>query len=252
MVIDLKGKRALVTGGSRGIGRRLAQALHDAGAEVTIFYNNTDGEAVARELRGGAGADVHAIQCNMEDRGAIQEAVGTALCLMDGYVDILINAAGINRRYYLDEFPTEEWDRVINVNLNAAVYCTQLAGRSMLERSYGKVINLASMNSFVAAQRVGAYVASKGAIAQITKAFANEWGGRGICVNAIAPGYIQTDMTRALQQDENTYQEILKKIPLGRWGTPDDLVGLVLLLASDASAYINGAVIPIDGGYLTR
>lgn len=252
MTIDLTGKHALVTGGSRGIGRRLAQALHDAGADVAIFYNSTHGETVARELRGGCGAEVYAVQCNMEDRGAIREAVDTVLKLMGGRVDILINAAGINRRYFLDEFPTEEWDRVININLNAAVYCTQLVGRSMLEHGYGKVINLASMNSFVAAQRVGAYVASKGAIAQITKAFANEWGGRGIRVNAIAPGYIRTDMTQALQQDEAAYQDILKKIPLGRWGTPDDLVGPVLLLVSDASDYINGAVIPIDGGYLTR
>lgn len=252
MTIDLTGKHALVTGGSRGIGRRLAQALHDAGAEAAIFYNHTNGETVAHELRGDAGAAVYAVRCDMEDRGAIREAVDTVLERMGGRVDILINAAGINRRYYLDEFPAEEWDRVININLNAAVYCTQLVGRSMLEHGYGKVINLASMNSFVAAQRVGAYVASKGAIAQITKAFANEWGGRGVRVNAIAPGYIRTDMTQALQQDETAYQDILKKIPLGRWGTPDDLVGPVLLLASDASDYINGAVIPIDGGYLTR
>ncbi|WP_298033518.1 glucose 1-dehydrogenase [uncultured Dysosmobacter sp.] len=252
MTIDLIGKRALVTGGSRGIGRRLAQALHDAGAEVTIFYNSTDGEIVAQELRNGVGAAVHAVQCNVEKREDIQKAVQKTLELMDGRIDILINAAGINRRYYLDEFPMEEWDKVININLNAAVYCTQLVGRVMLEHGYGKIINLASMNSFVAAQRVGAYVASKGAIAQITKAFANEWGSRGIRVNAIAPGYIRTDMTQALQQDEKSYQDILKKIPLERWGTPDDLVGPVLLLASDASDYVNGIVMPIDGGYLTR
>ena len=252
MTIDLIGKRALVTGGSRGIGRRLAQALHDADAEVTIFYNSTDGEAVAQSLRNGVGAAVHAVQCNVEKREDIQKAVQKTLELMDGRIDILINAAGINRRYYLDEFPMEEWDKVININLNAAVYCTQLVGRVMLEHGYGKIINLASMNSFVAAQRVGAYVASKGAIAQITKAFANEWGSRGIRVNAIAPGYIRTDMTQALQQDEKSYQDILKKIPLERWGTPDDLVGPVLLLASDASDYVNGIVMPIDGGYLTR
>lgn len=251
MTIDLTGKHALVTGGSRGIGRRLAQALHDAGATVTLFYNSTDGNTVAQEMA-SHGAPVYAVRCNVENYDELSEAVSQALSYLDGRIDILINAAGINRRYDLDTFPREEWEKVINVNLNAVVYCIQLVGRTMLANGYGKIINLASMNSFVAAQRVGAYVASKGAIAQVTKAFANEWGSRGICVNAIAPGYIKTDMTRALQDDETSYSDILKKIPLGRWGTPDDLVGPVLLLASDASAYVNGIVMPIDGGFLTR
>ena len=251
MTFDLIGKTARVTGGSRGIGRRLAQALHDAGAQVIIFYNHTDAAPLAREMQGD-GALVRAVKCDMEDRADIRRAVEEATDILGGRIDILINAAGINRRYYLDDFPMDEWDHVINVNLNAVVYCTQLVGRIMLRHGYGKVINLASMNSFVAAQRVGAYVASKGAIAQITKAFANEWGGRGIRVNAIAPGYIQTDMTKALQEDEAAYQNILNKIPLERWGTPDDLVGPVLLLASDAADYVNGIVMPIDGGYLTR
>ena len=252
MTIDLTGKNALVTGGSCGIGRRLAQALHDTGAEVTIFYNSTDGEAVAQEIQNGTDVAVYAVRCNVEKREEIQSAVQKTLELMNGRIDILINAAGINRRYYLEEFPPEEWDKVINITLNATVYGTHLVGRVMLEHGYGKVINLASMNSFVAAQRVGAYVASKGAIAQITKAFANEWGSRGIRVNAIAPGYIRTDMTRTLQQDKKSYQDILKRIPLERWGTPDDLVGPVLLLTADVSDYVNGIVMPIDGGYLTR
>lgn len=247
----LKGKHALITGGSRGIGNRLACALHDEGVEITIFYNHTDVSELVPKMQ-GKGAPVHAIQCNMEDRGSIARAVEKARELLDDRIDILINAAGINRRYYLEEFPVEEWDRVINVDLNAVVYCTQLVGKCMLRSGYGKIINLASMNSFVAAQRVGAYVAAKGAIAQITKAFANEWGSRGVRCNAIAPGYISTDMTAALQENEAAYQEILKKIPLGRWGTPDDLVGPVLLLASEASDYMNGSIVPIDGGYLTR
>ena len=251
MQLNLVGKHALVTGGSRGIGNRLARALHEEGAEVVIFYNHTDATELAREMTGD-GAPVHAVRCNVENREDIARAVEESAALLGGRIDILINAAGINRRYYLDEFPVEEWDKVINIKLNAVVYCTQLVGRLMLKNGYGKIINLASMNSFVAAQRVGAYVASKGAIAQITKAFANEWGSRGIRVNAIAPGYIRTDMTMALQENESAYQEILKKIPLERWGTPDDLVGPVLLLASDMSDYMNGAVVPIDGGYLTR
>lgn len=248
-LLDLTGKKALVTGGSRGIGNRLAQALHDAGAEVVIFYNRTHPGEMVSAMQGD-GPAVHAIQCDVSDRKSLETGVAEAAATLGGRIDILINAAGINRRYFLEEFPPEEWEAVINTNLNAAVYCIQLVGRFMLAQGYGRVINLASLNSFVAGRRVGAYVASKGAIAQITKAFANEWGGRGVRVNAIAPGYIKTDMTVALQNDPVSYQNILNRIPVERWGTPEDLVGPVLLLASDAADYINGIVMPIDGGYL--
>lgn len=248
-LLDLTGKKALVTGGSRGIGNRLAQALHDAGAEVVIFYNKTCADDLAARMQGN-GPAVHAIQCNVSDRSSLEAGVAAAAAALGGRIDILINAAGINRRYWLEDFPTEDWDAVINTNLNAAVYCTQLVGKYMLAQGYGRIINLASMNSFVAGKRVGAYVASKGAIAQITKAFANEWGGRGVRVNAIAPGYIKTDMTAALLEDASAYQGILNRIPEGRWGVPDDLVGPVLLLVSDAADYVNGIVMPIDGGYL--
>lgn len=250
-LLDLTGRKALVTGGSRGIGHRLAQALHDAGAEVVIFYNSTCPDGLAEQMQGD-GPAVHAIACNVTDREALERGVSAAAEALGGRIDILINAAGINRRYWLEDFPAEDWDAVINTNLNAAVHCTQLAGRYMLAQRYGRVINLASMNSFVSGKRVGAYVASKGAIAQVTKAFANEWGDRGVRVNAIAPGYIKTDMTAALQQDEASYKGILDRIPEGRWGSPDDLVGPVLLLVSDAADYVNGIVMPIDGGYLAR
>ncbi len=250
-LLDLTGKKALVTGGSRGIGNCLARALHDAGAEVVIFYNRTCVDDLAARMQ-GSGPAVYAIQCDVADRKSLEAGVEAAVKALGGRIDILINAAGINRRYALEDFPLEDWDAVINVNLNAAVYCTQLVGRYMLKQGCGRVINLASMNTFVSGQRVGAYVASKGAIGQITKAFANEWGGRGIRVNAIAPGYIKTDMTAALQEDEASYQSILGRIPEGRWGVPEDLVGPVLLLASDAADYVNGIVMPIDGGYLAR
>ena len=249
--LSLEGTKALVTGGSRGIGNCLAQTLHDAGAEVVIFYNHTCAEDLAAKMQ-GSGAAVHAVRCNVSDRAELERGVEEAARVLGGRIDILINAAGINRRYNLEDFPVNEWDEVINVNLNAAVYCTQLVGRYMLKQNYGRVVNLASMNSFVAGKRVGAYVASKGAIAQMTKAFANEWGDRGIRVNAIAPGYIETDMTQALQADSVSYQSILAHIPVGRWGKPEDLAAPVLLLVSDATDYINGIVMPIDGGYLTR
>ena len=250
-LLDLTGKKALVTGGSRGIGNRLARALHDAGAEVVIFYNSTCADALVKEMQGD-GPAIHAVQCNVADRASLEADVKAAAENLGGRIDILINAAGINRRYWLEDFPIKDWDEVMNINVNGAVYCTQLVGRYMLAQGYGRVINLASMNSFVSGKRVGAYVASKGAIAQITKAFANEWGDRGVRVTAIAPGYINTDMTKALQDDEASYKGILDRIPEGRWGTPDDLVGPVLLLASDAADYVNGIVMPIDGGYLAR
>ena len=250
-LFDLTGKKAIVTGGSKGIGKRLAQGLHDAGVEVVIFYNSTYSEDMVRQMQ-GSGPAVHAIKCNVADRNSLDTAVADAARRLGGRIDILINAAGINRRYWLDDFPLEMWDEVIATNLNGTVYCSQLVGKYMLEQGYGRIVNLASMNSFVAGPKMAAYVASKGGVAQVTKAFANEWGGRGIRVNAIAPGYIETDQPRPLMQDPKRYQEILDRIAVGRWGTPDDLVGPVLMLCSDAGAYCNGLVMPIDGGYLAR
>lgn len=172
---------------------------------------------------------------------------------MGGRIDILINAAGINRRYWLEDFPLDMWDEVIATNLNGTVYCSQLVGQYMLRQGYGRIVNLASMNSFVAGPKMAAYVASKGGIAQVTKAFANEWGGRGIRVNAIAPGYIETDQTLPLQQDPKRYQEILDRIAVGRWGKPDDLVGPVLMLcfeaaptATDWSCRLTAAIWPVN------
>lgn len=250
-IFSLNGKKALVTGGSRGIGNRLAKALHDAGAEIVIFYNNTCAEELSEKITGD-GPAVHAVKCNVSQRAELEEAIPKVLALLDGRIDILVNAAGINRRYNLEDFPADEWDQVIATNLTGAVYCTQLVGRVMLRQGYGRIINLASMNSFVSGKRVGAYVAFKGAIGQMTKAFANEWGDRGIRVNALARGYIMTDMTEALVKDEASYHSILTRIPEGRWGTPDDLAGPVVFLASDEADYVNGIPLPVDGGYLAR
>lgn len=250
-LFDLSGKKALVTGGSKGIGKRLAQGLHDAGAEVVIFYNSTCAEEMVKDMQGD-GPAVYAVQCDVADRTSLDQAVSKAAEKLDGRIDILINAAGINRRYWLEDFPLDMWDEVIATNLTGTVYCSQLVGKYMLENGYGRIVNLASMNSFVAGPKMAAYVASKGGISQVTKAFANEWGGRGIRVNAIAPGYIETDQTLPLLQDPKRFQEILSRIAVGRWGTPDDLVGPVLMLCSEAGSYCNGLVMPIDGGYLAR
>lgn len=250
-MFSLSGKKALVTGGSRGIGSRLAKALHDAGAEVVIFYNRTCADGLAEEMAGG-GPPVYAVKCDVSRREELDEAIPKVLEIFGGRIDILVNAAGINLRHNLEDFPAEDWDRVLATNLTGTVYCTQLVGRIMLKQGYGRVVNLASMNSFVSGKRVGAYVASKGAVGQMTKAFANEWGDRGIRVNALAPGYIMTDMTEALVKDEEAYRGILTRIPEGRWGTPDDLAGPVVFLASDEADYVNGILLPVDGGYLAR
>lgn len=250
-LFDLTGKKAIVTGGSKGIGKRLAGALHEAGAEVVIFYNHTYPEEMMNDMK-LSGPPFYAVKCDVSSRPALDQAVEEAAGLLGGRIDILINCAGINRRYWLEDFPLELWDEVINTNLNGTVYCSQLVGKYMLRQGEGRIVNVASMNSFVAGPKMAAYVASKGGVAQVTKAFANEWGGRGIRVNAIAPGYIETDQTIPLQQDQKRYQEILDRIAVGRWGTPDDLVGPVIMLCSEAGTYCNGLVMPIDGGYLAR
>lgn len=172
--------------------------------------------------------------------------------LLGGGIDILLNNAGVQRRSRCEDFALEDWDAVINVNLNAVFVLCQLAGRKMLAQGGGKIINLASMLSFFGGFTVPAYAASKGGVAQLTKALSNEWAGRNIQVNAIAPGYMATEMNTALMGDEGRSTEILGRIPARRWGTPEDMKGIAVFLASPASDYVNGAVIPVDGGYLAK
>ena len=167
-----------------------------------------------------------------------------------GKLDILVNCAGIQRRHELEEFPIEDWDEVIEVNLTSCFELCQLAGRIMLKQGKGKIINIASMISFFGGIRIPAYAASKGGIAQLTKSLAVGWAGKGIQVNALAPGYMATDMNTALLEDPVRSSSILSRIPAGRWGVPEDMAGPCVFLASDASDYVNGAVIPVDGAYL--
>ncbi len=248
-IFSVEKKRAIVTGGSRGIGLAMARGLHEAGAEVTIFYNSTDVRGVLETMR--TGAKVHAVKCNMTDRRQLEQSVDEALRLMGG-VDILVNCAGIQKRCPIEEFPAEDWDRIIEVNLTSVFLITRLVGKEMLKQGHGKIINLGSMNTFVALNNIVAYVASKGGIGQMTKAFANEWGARGINVNAIAPGYIETEMTAALKNDEAENNRILNRTALKRWGTTQDLIGALLFLCSSASDYVSGVVLPVDGGYLAK
>ena len=193
----------------------------------------------------------HGIIANLGDRQALEEAFAESVRLMGG-LDILVNAAGVQKRHKSEEFPMEDWDFVLNINLTSVFRLCQLAARHYLAHGGGKIINIASMLSYFGGYTVPAYAASKGGVAQITKAFANEWAGKNININALAPGYMATVMNTAIMNDENRNDEILKRIPAGRWGTPDDMKGPVVFLSSAASDYLNGAIITVDGGYLGR
>ncbi|HBF36454.1 MAG TPA: 2-deoxy-D-gluconate 3-dehydrogenase [Firmicutes bacterium] len=247
----LNKKKAIVTGGSMGLGRGIVEGLHDAGAEIAIIDIADDVFNVAKEIQGD-GSKVHALKGNLGNRESLRKAFDEAVSKLGGTLDVLVNCAGIQRRSKCEDFPIEYWDDVIEINLTSVFQLSQLAGRIMLDKGKGKIINMASMLSFFGGYTVPAYAASKGAIAQLTKALSNEWAGRGVNVNAIAPGYMDTSLNTALINDQTRNEEILLRIPAGRWGLPEDLKGLAIFLASDASNYINGAVIPVDGGYLVK
>ena len=250
-LFDLTGKNAIVTGGNRGLGRGIAEGLAEAGAKVVIFASSDSVYTAADEMK-NAGLDVIGIKCDLAETKSIEEAFNKALEIFDENLDILVNNAGIQRRHKCEEFPMEDWQEVLNVNLTSVFTLCQLAGRVMIEKGYGKIINLASMLSYFGGFTVPAYAAAKGGVAQLTKALSNEWASKGINVNAIAPGYMATEMNVNLINDEKRNADITARIPLGRWGNPDDMKGLAIFLASKASDYMSGAVIPVDGGYLGK
>lgn len=250
-MFDLSGKSALVTGGTRGLGRGMAEGLAEAGAKVVIVGSSAGVLKTAEELR-AKGLDVAGIRADLGERDKIPAMFNEALKMLGGKIDILLNDAGVQRRNHCEDFTLEDWDTVMNVNLNAVFVLCQLAGREMIKQGSGKIINMASMLSFFGGFTVPAYAASKGAVAQLTKALSNEWAGKNIQVNAIAPGYMATEMNTALINDNGRNTEILARIPANRWGTPEDMKGLAVFLASNASNYVSGAVIPLDGGYLAK
>ena len=247
----LSGKTAIVTGGGRGLGRGMAEGLAEAGATVLIIGSSSSAEKTAAECR-QKGLSMLALQGNLLDQEQVPAIFEKALTVLDGRVDILVNNAGMQRRHFCEVFPLSDWNDVLNLNLNTVFQLCQLAGRNMLPRKSGKIINVASMLSFFGGYTVPAYAASKGGVAQLTKALANEWAGKGLNINAIAPGYMATDMNTKLIEDEVRQKEILDRIPAKRWGTPDDMKGIAVFLASAASNYLNGAIIPVDGAYLVR
>ena len=250
-LFDLSGKKAIVTGGAQGLAKGMAEGLMKEGVETVLFDMNPKVVSVADEFT-AQGFRCHGIVVDLGNREAREKAFDEAVKVLGGRLDILVAAAGIQRRHPSEEFPLSDWDLVLNVNLTAVFALNQLAGRVMLKQGYGKIINMASMLSYFGGWTVPAYAASKGGVAQMTKALANEWAGRGVNVNAIAPGYMDTPMNTALINDEGRNTEILARIPAHRWGTPQDVAGVACFLASKASDYLDGAIIPCDGGYLGR
>lgn len=248
---DIKGKKTIVTGGSRGLGKGVVDGFLAYGAEVVIIAHSEKTKDIARDYQ-KQGFTCHGVACDLADRKDRARGFDEAVALLGGDLDILVNAAGIQRRHKSEEFPIEDWDDVIEVNLTASFDFCQRAARIMLPKKYGKIINFASMLSFFGGFTVPAYAASKGGVAQLTKTFSNEWGTQGINVNAIAPGYMATDMNTALLQNEVRNSQITARIPAGRWGTGEDMAGVSLFLASKASDYVNGTVIPVDGGFMGR
>jgi 2-deoxy-D-gluconate 3-dehydrogenase len=248
---DLTGRVALVTGASRGLGAGMARALARAGAHVALHASRTEPAGLAAGIASDHGVQTACFVADLERRAETASLVPRTLGRF-GRLDVLVNNAGIIRRADASDFSDEDWDAVLEVDLSSVFRLCRDAGRHMLERGSGKIINIASVLSFQGGIRVPAYAAAKGAVAQLTKALANEWAGRGVNVNAIAPGYIRTDNTQALQDDAVRSRQIQDRIPAGRWGQPDDLGGAVVFLASNASDYVHGHVLVVDGGWMGR
>ncbi|MGW4964526.1 SDR family oxidoreductase [Nonomuraea sp. NPDC004186] len=249
---DLTGRLAVVTGARRGIGRAMARALAEAGADVIGVSANLEesGSAVEKDVL-AAGRTFEAIRTDFADAEAVR-ALATDLAGRERPVDILVNNAGTIRRAPTSEHADADWELVLQVNLSAQFTLTRAVGAAMVSRGYGKILFTASLLSFQGGINVPGYTAAKHGVAGLTKALANEWAPHGVNVNAIAPGYIATDNTQALQDDPARSRAILDRIPAGRWGTADDLAGATVFLASDAAAYVHGTVLPVDGGWLGR
>jgi 2-dehydro-3-deoxy-D-gluconate 5-dehydrogenase len=250
-LFSLEGKRALVTGASRGLGQAMAIALAQAGADVVCACSKAGGASGTVETIRAIGRRAEEVSADLSDR----ESTDAMLRQVDagGPIDILVNNAGTIRRHPAHEFPDSDWQHVIDTNLNSIFAICRHVGRAMIERGQGgKIINVASLLSFQGGITVPAYTASKHAVAGLTKALANEWAAHGIQVNAIAPGYFATDNTAPLRADAVRSEQILARIPAGRWGNAEDLGGAVVFLSSRASNYVNGHVLVVDGGWLSR
>jgi 2-deoxy-D-gluconate 3-dehydrogenase len=252
MTFDLSGRTALVSGCKRGLGRAMANALAKAGADIigVSATLNPKGSDVQNDIE-ALGRSFTGYTCDFSEKNQVLEFAQKIRTDFER-VDILVNNSGTIKRAPAAEHSDDDWDEVIEVNLSSQFRLTREIGRDMVRRGSGKIIFTASLLSFQGGITVPGYSASKGGIAQLTKAFANEWAGRGVNVNAIAPGYIATDNTQALREDPVRSKSILDRIPAGRWGNPEDLAGPIVFLASDAASYIHGTILTVDGGWMGR
>jgi len=250
-IFSLNGKKALVVGGGGDLGSAIMEGLLDAGASVVAVDIDHNVHNIVQSFQ-QRGFNASSLQVDIRDRDAIKKSVSDAEALLNGSIDILVNSAGIQRRSPSELFSEKDWDDVISINLTATfIYCQQVAP-NMIAHGYGKIINVASIMSFFGGITIPAYAASKGGVAQLTKALSNDWASKGICVNAIAPGYIDTRLNTALINDSTRSSEVLLRTPMKRWGISDDMKGAAIFLSSSASDFISGVVLPIDGGYSAR
>ncbi len=246
---DLSGRRALVTGANTGIGQAIAVALAQAGARIALCGRTSPDETM--DLIAATGQTATNIAADLSNIKPIKRVIEETVASIGG-IDILVNNAGIIRRNDLEEFTEEDWDAVVDTNLKSLFFLSQAAALRMIDQGSGKIINIASLLSFQGGIRVPSYAAAKSGVAGVTKAMSNELAPKGVQVNAIAPGYIATNNTAALQADETRNHQILERIPIGRWGRPEDIAGTAVFLSSAASDYITGQVIAVDGGWLGR
>ncbi|ANB12379.1 Sps19p [Sugiyamaella lignohabitans] len=255
-VFSLKGKVALVTGGTRGIGATMATALAEHGADVVLVQRDTTNDSTKLAIE-KLGCKAHIITADLSDKEDVSTIVKRTLEVVPT-IDILLNCAGIQRRHKAEQFPDNDWDEVIQVNLSTVFRLARDVGAHYLTKQpdsagvRGKIINVASLLTYQGGITVPAYAASKGGVGQLTKALSNEWASKGINVNAIAPGYINTDMNEALIADPTRSRQILERIPANRWGKPEDFIGPVVFLASNASNYVSGEILVVDGGWMGR
>jgi 2-deoxy-D-gluconate 3-dehydrogenase len=248
-LFDLSGKVAIVTGASTGLGQGMSLGLAEAGADLVLvdYVPSTETEDLVKKV----GRKTLMLELNLMKMESISTLVEKAVKTF-GKIDILVNNAGIIRRTPAIDFTEKDWDEVMLLNSKTVFFLAQACARDMMKRKYGKIINVASLLAFQGGVFVPSYAASKGAVAQVTKSMANEWAQHGITINAIAPGYMATNNTKALREDPVRTKSILDRIPAGRWGTPNDLMGVAAFLASPASDYVNGHVLVVDGGWLAR
>ncbi|ASJ74132.1 2-dehydro-3-deoxy-D-gluconate 5-dehydrogenase KduD [Granulosicoccus antarcticus] len=251
-MFNLDGKTALVTGANTGLGQAFAVALANAGARVACL-GRSDMEETLELINGGQNDGKRAIAIKA-DLGSLEpiDRIVAEVMAWSGSIDILVNNAGIIRRADALDFSEADWDAVMDVNLKSLFFLSQAVAKTMVPGGTGKIINIASLLSFQGGIRIPSYTASKSGVAGLTKLLACEWGPKGINVNAIAPGYIETNNTQALREDPDRNKAILDRIPAGHWGNPSDVAGAVVFLASDAANYVHGITLPVDGGWLAR